>query len=139
MVGDQLLIYYQNTITRLELISEHFSYPEEYVLDHHILWIDRKFKHAERSRYEARYTRQQDDTNSRVYLALLKTNDKQAMKDAQNYLLEPYEKALEKEKQLAEGISKNPDSGEEFVDPRIAFANVFANMQQDDDDTVAES
>lgn len=63
-------------VQRIEIVSEHFEYLEEYVMGHHVFWIDRKFEQAEKSRWDARKLRQWDDFNRSTAVAKWKNGDK---------------------------------------------------------------
>lgn len=41
-------------MVRVEVVSSHFGYREEYVLEKTPFWLNRKFEQADRERYEER-------------------------------------------------------------------------------------
>lgn len=86
------------------MVSSHFGYKEEYVLDKTIHWLNRKFKQADREMYEER--RFQADSIQKgitVVLDVLFNEGKEAER-----ILPSYDEALER-------LEKHKNKPDKFV------------------------
>lgn len=76
----------------IELVSSHFQYTEEYVLDHSLDWVFRKYQQALKEQWERSTVRTQEGFKS---LLLLFDSLMNKGKNYEDILPSSYEKAME--------------------------------------------
>lgn len=58
----------ENIVEQVSFVSSHFSYTEEYVLDHSPDWINRKYIQAAKERWKQSQTRIQEGVQSLIVM-----------------------------------------------------------------------
>lgn len=100
----------------MELVSEYYSYTEEYVLARPYLWMNRKFDQMNRLQYERRRYAQADSFNAQYAILDIKTT---GGKNVEKCLLDEYDVMISKEragliKDTIQLSSRQPTSAELF-------------------------
>lgn len=115
-----MLAYYDDAIKRVEIVSNYFAYTEEYVLGHHVYWIDRKFKQAERQKHTDRQQSQMDGIKAQLAILDMRYNNS---KNIEQYILPDFD-------ELGKATAKHSESKymhdpNEFVtDPRALMPHL---------------
>lgn len=120
-IGEELESFFEGIVKRIEIVSEHFNYLEEYVMDHHVFWIDRKFEQAERSRWNSRMLRQWDDFNRATAVEKWKNGDK----DFELGLMDEFDAAP----RTASGAKAEHDQSDFITDPMALMPHLKLDEQ----------
>lgn len=110
-------------------MSEYFRYTEEYVLEHHILWIERKFNHANRQKYENRRIAQQDLIKAQFAVLDATRN---SGKNLNQYILPDYEDAIEGKGNEVQEEKHEHDPNDFIKDPMALMPHLKLDVDGDE-------
>ena len=95
-IKDEWLEVIDQLIEKVETVSSHFRYTEEYVFHKSTYWLNRKIKQVDREKYQEQQTLASSVTKGMMLIFDSMFNDGKNTQD----ILPSYEEALEKVKNI---------------------------------------